>query len=439
MPLAAALPLPARCRSSSTSLDQSSTGKLQGAERRAQFTSTGTFEDEAEIAVRELVANALIHEGFTESGTSVMIELHDDGMESQHSEPEQCLGFRPFDRDPSVRGRTTRCRKKDTALADRHRAKARGMNGLRVGCVAALVVACGGRTSQEIVAPAPVDASAPDDGDASVADAASDAAVSPEAGTCLSSTASGALSGNIADVPTRLNVLGDSVGVGLPVVQGSWSDLLARSPDEALLAWGTGGPDGGLQRDAGALIVAPTSGASMFYCAASVDANSSPANVGHAISIKLTDLSRLGECPGTSVSGEVDVCLGGSGVGPGPDCTQNFGVTGTVDGSEVRFRNLGGTISFASVAGDFHASVVGDGGDGGVILFANARDGKLKGWLRLPDNAASNAGSVFCLSSAFVLAQNNGAYSVAFQSIGRLGACPGTPIGGELGYCDRFQ
>ena len=34
-----------------------------------------------EIAVRELVANALIHQSFTESGTSVMIEIYDDRME----------------------------------------------------------------------------------------------------------------------------------------------------------------------------------------------------------------------------------------------------------------------------------------------------------------------------------------------------------------------
>ena len=33
------------------------------------------------IAVRELVANALIHQDFTESGTSVMIELYDDRLE----------------------------------------------------------------------------------------------------------------------------------------------------------------------------------------------------------------------------------------------------------------------------------------------------------------------------------------------------------------------
>ena len=34
-----------------------------------------------EIAVRELVANALIHQSFTESGTLVMIEIYDDRME----------------------------------------------------------------------------------------------------------------------------------------------------------------------------------------------------------------------------------------------------------------------------------------------------------------------------------------------------------------------
>jgi len=34
-----------------------------------------------EIAVRELVANALIHQDFTESGTSVMVEIYDERME----------------------------------------------------------------------------------------------------------------------------------------------------------------------------------------------------------------------------------------------------------------------------------------------------------------------------------------------------------------------
>jgi ATP-dependent DNA helicase RecG len=34
-----------------------------------------------EIAVRELVANALIHQDFTQTGTSVMIEMYDDRME----------------------------------------------------------------------------------------------------------------------------------------------------------------------------------------------------------------------------------------------------------------------------------------------------------------------------------------------------------------------
>ena len=34
-----------------------------------------------EIAVRELVANALIHQDFTESGMSVMVEISNDRME----------------------------------------------------------------------------------------------------------------------------------------------------------------------------------------------------------------------------------------------------------------------------------------------------------------------------------------------------------------------
>ena len=47
-----------------------------------------------EIAVRELVANALIHQDFNESGTSVMIEIYDDRMEiSNPGKP-----FIPLDR-----------------------------------------------------------------------------------------------------------------------------------------------------------------------------------------------------------------------------------------------------------------------------------------------------------------------------------------------------
>jgi ATP-dependent DNA helicase RecG len=34
-----------------------------------------------EIAIRELVANAMVHQDFQESGTSVMIEIYDDRME----------------------------------------------------------------------------------------------------------------------------------------------------------------------------------------------------------------------------------------------------------------------------------------------------------------------------------------------------------------------
>lgn len=320
------------------------------------------------------------------------------------------------------------------------------MNGLSAACIAILLVGCGGKTRQDTIGPvlldagatADLDAGATADLDASAEDAASDAAGSPETGTCMPSTSTGAVSGNIAGVPTKLGLVDVGAVLGFPVVQASWSDLRALSPDEALLAWGTGGPEGGLQQRAGALIVVPKPGTpSTFYCAASVAANSSPADVGHAISISLTDLSLLGECPGTSVSGEIDVCLGGSHAST--DCTPNFGVTGTVDGSEVRFTNLGGSMSAANVAGDFHASMMGDEGDGGVILFANAPDGKLTGWLRLPDNASSNAGSVFCLSNAFVVAQSNGGFAVAFQSIGRVGPCPGTLVGGELGYCDRFD
>jgi len=254
----------------------------------------------------------------------------------------------------------------------------------------------------------------------------------------MSGTLPGVVTGNIAGVATTLGGFNSISDTGLPVVHDSWLDLRSSSPDKVLLAWGTGGPDGGSQHSAGALVVVPKPGTgSTFYCATSVAASASPDDRGEAVSIALTDLSLLGECPGTKVSGEVDVCLDGSDTDP--DCTEDFGVKGSVDGSEVRLKYLGGFSSAGYVDGEFSASVMGDDGDGGVILFDDPGDGELRGWLRVPDDAKSNAGSVFCLSGAFVAAQPSGGYAIAFRSVGRLGPCPGTPVAGELGYCHRFD
>lgn len=316
------------------------------------------------------------------------------------------------------------------------------MRGLSAGCGLGFLVACGGRASHDDVRPAPADAGGSGVVGAGgidavdVAGAGADAAVSLEPGTCMSGTPAAMLSGNIAGVATTLDLVGNSSATGLPVVSGTWWDLRARSPDSALLAWGTGSPDGRPQQAAGALIVVPKPGkGSTFYCAASVAASSSPANVGHAASIALTELSVLGECPGAPASGEVEVCLDGSEAGGG--CSEDFGVRGTIDGAELQLRQLGGITSVGNVGDEFQAWVMGDRGDGSVSLFANTGGRKLTGWLRLPNDAASNAGSVFCLSDASVVPQANDGYSITFRSVGRLGACPGVPVAGELGYCYR--
>lgn len=317
------------------------------------------------------------------------------------------------------------------------------MRGLTAVCVVGLVVACGGKSSHDVLDPAPFEADGPDVVDAGgpdVVDAADDGSVEPvslDAGTCMSSTSSGVLSGNIAGVPTTVDTSRGGASIGFPVVQASWGDLRASSSDEALMAWGTGGPDGGAQESAGALIVVPKPGTgSTFYCAAGVAASASPTDTGHAISIALTDLSVLGECPGTRVSGKIEVCLDGTDSGTG--CTERFGVSGTVDGSDVELRNVGGTVAIYNTA-DFRLSVVGDGNDRGVIVFGNPHGGDVKGWLRVPEDASANAGSVFCLSDALVVEQDDGGHAITFRSVGRLGSCPGTPVAGELGYCSRYR
>jgi hypothetical protein len=260
----------------------------------------------------------------------------------------------------------------------------------------------------------------------------------PAAPACVPGVPTGPVTGTIGDRSFTLDPTSLSSD-GWPVLQKSWSILRAASADQALIAWGESGPDGGTQSNAGAVLVLPetsTSGAT-YYCAARVEAELTSDPPDPKVAIALSQLSVLGQCPGAPVSGNVQLCTdqgppmdGGDGA-----CAQGFGVSGTVDGIAIDIRNVGGTVLDGAGTPDSIFEVIGSDHDDGLILVESGADGSVSGWLRVPNDAGPNAGTIFCLAGGHLTALAAHVYSVTFQSYGRLGQCPGSSIGGMVNLC----
>jgi hypothetical protein len=110
-------------------------------------------------------------------------------------------------------------------------------------------------------------------------------------------------------------------------------------------------------------------------------------------------------------------------------------VSGAIEGVTIDLRNLGGTIYAGDVGAGVGIDVVGDGNDEGVILVDSQADGSVAGWMRIPNSDAPNAGVVYCLENGRARKDADHLYTVTFDSVGRLGACPGTPVEGSLAFC----
>ena len=262
----------------------------------------------------------------------------------------------------------------------------------------------------------------------------------PAAPACVPGVATGPVTGTIGDRSFTFDLTSlSSTSDGWPVIQESWSILKAASADQALIAWGEGGPDGGTQSNAGAVLVLPDASTSgpTYYCAARVEAELASDGPDPQVAIALSQLSVLGQCPGAPVSGNLQLCTdrgpptdGGDGV-----CAQGFGVSGTVDGITIDIGNLGGTVLGGAGTPDSLFEVIGSGNDNGLILVDSGADGSVSGWLRLPNDAGPNAGTIYCLAGGHLTALAAHVYSVTFQSYGRLGQCPGIPIDGKVNLC----
>lgn len=298
----------------------------------------------------------------------------------------------------------------------------------------AVLPACGQRTLTDVADPR-TDGSARAGTDGSADDGGTDGP--PALSACAPGVPTGPVTGTIGD--RSFTVDPTSLLDGWPVIQESWSILRAASADQALIAWGEGGPDGGTQSNAGAVLVLPDTSTlgPTYYCAARVEAKLTSDATDPQVAIALSQLSVLGQCPGAPVSGNVQLCTdkgpptdGGDGV-----CAQGFGVSGTVDGITIDIRDLGGTVLAGAGTPGSIFEVIGSGHDDGLILVDSRADGSVSGWLRLPNDAGPNAGTIYCLAEGHLTALAAHVYSVTFQSYGRLGQCPGIPIDGKVNLC----
>jgi len=308
--------------------------------------------------------------------------------------------------------------------------------------VATSALTCGGRTT-EFDAPQSVTNAAAGGPDASttldaavVPDAAQipDAASIEDAGAlpevkrrCALTDPTQRVVGSVGGRPVQFEFGGVSQ-LGFPVRRSSWH-VFSGVASQAVLAWGEGDQDGGVQSNAGGLLVLPDESGlgSTFYCASGVEANLTPGEPHSVAAVVLSELSELGRCPGRPVSGEVSICFGDTFHGP---CMSSLEVSWTLEDATLSSRNWGGGISNSPPSS---ASLFGS--DLGLLLFSTQADGSLTGWLRIPNGDAGNADTVYCLDGARITDLGSGDYRVSFEKVGSLGVCPGRPIAGEVGFC----
>jgi hypothetical protein len=223
--------------------------------------------------------------------------------------------------------------------------------------------------------------------------------------------------------------------------QSSWSILRAASEDDALFTWGGSGPDGGTQSIAGGVLVLPDASppGATYYCAAQVDANPTSTAPSSKVALTLSQLSLLGQCSGApQVSGDVQLCTDYGPVTDGgvrSSCAQGLGVSGTIDGTVIDLGQFSGTTLTAAGSPPLQFNVIGAGSGGGAMVVDSHADGSATGWLRLPNGSGPNAGAIYCLGDGHATELAPFAYSVTFQTYGRLGQCPGTPIDGQVSLC----
>ena len=301
---------------------------------------------------------------------------------------------------------------------------------MRVGLaltILAVLPACGPR-ALTVLMRAP-------DGATETSDGGTDGSTSAPA--CGPGVPTSQATGTVGDRSFTLNA--SSSSNGWPVAQESWSILRAVSSNQALTTWGEGGPDGGVQHDAGGVLVLPNASppGATFYCIAQVDAVATSALPNPNVAITLSQLSVLGQCPGAPVTGNVEICTdkGPETDGGGGACAGGFGVSGTIDGITIDIRNPGGSVSAGAGTPSSPFEVVGIGNDDSLFLLDSRADGSVAGWLRLPNGAGPDAGAIYCLADGLLTPLAAHVYSVTFQSYSRLGQCPGAPVAGQIALC----
>jgi hypothetical protein len=185
----------------------------------------------------------------------------------------------------------------------------------------------------------------------------------------------------------------------------------------------------------------PGSDGGEWFCAGS--GNASFAEDG-SIDFSLSEITRLGACPGKPVSGSVTVCIGvpGSGTCSGVDRT----ITSTLAGASFAWsnplRDFSGNLSGpqAEIVGEFAVTPeIADGAGskllieyGGLAGLVNS-DGKVTGGVLGIGPGNPDAGAVYCIGGGTAVQQPDGrTYQFTLTSLSRLGTCAGTPVTGSI-------
>ncbi len=133
----------------------------------------------------------------------------------------------------------------------------------------------------------------------------------------------------------------------------------------------------------------------------------------------VTDLRKVGACPGASVGGSVELCVRDF------YCPEPVQIDGAISGVGLRgrFDEVGASGSEDELVQYF--------GDGGVFAIALRQpEGATQGLLAFPESSSYD--EILCLSGAPLSPPNSSIGQVSFDTVGVAGTMPGQPVAGSF-------
>lgn len=185
----------------------------------------------------------------------------------------------------------------------------------------------------------------------------------------------------------------------------------------------------------------PDSDSGQWFCAGSGTASFAPDG---SVDFSVSDITRLGACPGKPVSGSVAVCIGipGSGACSGMDTA----ITSTLAGASFAWSDPLRNFSAGpldgpqtELAGEFSVPPETRDGVGSQMLIEYGglaglenSDGKVAGGVLRIGSGNPDAGAIYCIGGGTAAQPDGRTYQFTLTTLSRLGTCAGTPVTGSL-------